>query len=306
MKKLSQVQKVVEYLKSSPNQQFTARKIALAITSSYPQDYEKKRHAERFENDNAFIQQIVAEIGAQKNSLQKASAQIRWQDKPRPRVYWYADENEETLDSPAQVITNEKPTLSEHDLYPILMKYLHVEHQLYCLRIDEKRSKNNKGSGGNQWLHPDIVAMEAMTQNLHPHVQTCLLKGDGQSAKLWSFEVKKKLTMGNVRQCFFQAVSNSSWANEGYLVAESIDGNQVMQELKMLSSLHGIGVILLSVEDVSESEILFPANKRTQTDWLSANRLVEENKDFRHFIDLVSNYYQTGRVRTDDWYRLDG
>lgn len=40
--------------------------------------------------------------------------------------------------------------LSEHDLYPILIDYLKSELKLYCLRIDEKRSKNSRGSGGNR------------------------------------------------------------------------------------------------------------------------------------------------------------
>jgi hypothetical protein len=57
-------------------------------------------------------------------------------------------------------------------------------------------------------------------------------QGGGQSVRLWSFEVKKELNSSNVRKSFFQAVSNSSWANEGYLVAVSIVGEQVEQELR--------------------------------------------------------------------------
>ncbi|WP_196426505.1 hypothetical protein [Piscirickettsia salmonis] len=107
--------------------------------------------------------------------------------------------------------------------------------------------------------------------------------------------------MGNVRKSFFQAVSNSSWANEGYLVARSIADSRAYQELRMLSALHGIGVILLSVENPSESELLLPAQKRSVIDWQSVNRIVEENADFKDFIDLVANYYQTDRLRKCDW-----
>jgi hypothetical protein len=32
----------------------------------------------------------------------------------------------------------------------------------------------------------------------------------------------------NVRECFFQAVSNSSWANFGYLVAAEIEGQDTL------------------------------------------------------------------------------
>lgn len=306
MSKLSQSKKIAHFLQDNPNQRYTAKVIAEAITTRYPEDYAEKRANPRFETEQDFISQVVAEIGSQKQSILNLSDKIKWQDKPRPRVYWFDDgsllANDEPL--PEEEPSDEAPinnTLSEHDLYSILMDYLKSEHQLYCLRIDEKRSKNNLGSGGNQWLHPDIVAMEPVAQQWHQYVTSCVLQGGGQSVRLWSFEVKKTLTMGNVRKCFFQAVSNSSWASEGYLVATSIADSRVEQELRMLSALHGIGVILLSVSNPSESELLLPAKKRPEIDWQSVNRIVEENADFKDFIDLVSNYYQTGRVRSKDW-----
>ncbi|EJM7153673.1 hypothetical protein NOW39_003175 [Vibrio parahaemolyticus] len=104
-------------------------------------------------------------------------------------------------------------SLSEHDLYPFLIEFLKSELKLHSMRIDEKRSKNSKGAGGNQWLHPDIVAMKIVNDA----VENCVQQGGGQRVRLWSFEVKKALTGSNVRKSFFQAVSNSSWANEGGL-----------------------------------------------------------------------------------------
>lgn len=186
-------------------------------------------------------------------------------------------------------------------MYPLLIDYLNSEHNLYCLRIDEKKSKNQRGSGGNTWLHPDIVAMQAVDKEWNELVRTCVKNGDGQSVRLWSFEVKITLNSSNVRKSFFQAVSNSSWANEGYLVATSISDNKVEQELRMLSALHGIGVILLNPENPSESEILLPAKSRPEIDWQSVNRILVENSDFKDYIELVSTYYQTGRIRKKDW-----
>ncbi|MEI8608360.1 HrgA protein [Enterovibrio sp. Hal110] len=318
MAKISQTQKIAQFLKQHPDQRFSARDIAQAIISAYPEDYADKRANPRFADDKAFVSQVVAEIGAQKGQIISISDQIKWQDKPRPRVYWYEteglepeekDDVEESASSDIGVLASRESvneplsalTLSEVELYPVLIDYLRSEHQLNCMRIDEKRSKNSRGNGGNQWLHPDIVAMEAVAEGWHKHVKTCVHAGGGQSVRLWSFEVKKELTMGNVRKCFFQAVSNSSWANEGYLVATSIADSKVEQELRMLSALHGIGVILLSIENPSESELLLPALKRAQIDWQSVNRIVEENKDFSHFIDLASDYYRIGRLKTSDW-----
>lgn len=314
MSKLSQTQKIVNWLAEHPNQKFTARDIAKAIIARYPNDYQEKRHNERFESDNDFIQQIVAEIGAHKEQIIKKNKKIRWQDKPKPRVYWF--DQGETVSLVHSLVADDlsdielttvkaqqaKPhQLAEVALYPLLMQYLSSEHKLYCMRIDEKRSSNQYGANANKWLHPDIVAMQPLAEAWDQLVRTCVLKGDGQSVRLWSFEVKKGLTRSNVREYFFQAVSNSTWANEGYLVCTAIAGDGTEDELRMLSALHGIGVIVLNVVDVSESEILIPARSKIDIDWQTVNRLVVENGDMKDFVDLVSNYYETGRLRNKDW-----
>ncbi len=314
MSRLSQSQKIVELLKANPNQKFNARQIAAQIVESYPEDYRDKRQNPSFADENAFISQVVAEIGSQKDQIVKNDKQVFWQDKPRPRVYWYdpdkvvgqidepVTENEE--DEIETVTSVTSLSLSEHDLYPILIDYLKSELKLYCQRIDEKRSKNSRSSGGNQWLHPDIVAMQPVDKEWNELIRNCVKQGAGQSVRLWSFEVKKELTSSNARRSFFQAVSNSSWANEGYLVATSISDSNVEKELRMLSALHGIGVILLNPENPSESEMMLPAKARAEVDWQSVNRILIENVDFKDYIELVSTYYQTGRVRARDWNKV--
>lgn len=312
MSKLSQSQKIVELLKANPNQKFNARQIAEKIVEAYPEDYSEKRLNPRFEDEKAFLSQVVAEIGSQKDQIVKNDKHVFWQDKPRPRVYWY-DPEKEVGDVNQTIIenddTDETPSLteqyfSEHELYPILIDYLKSELKLYCQRIDERRSKNSRGSGGNQWLHPDIVAMQPVDKEWNELIRSCVKQGAGQSVRLWSFEVKKELSSSNARKSFFQAVSNSSWANEGYLVATSISDSSVEQELRMLSALHGIGVILLNPENPSESEMMLPARSRADVDWQSVNRILVENEDFKDYIELVSTYYQTGRVRARDWNKV--
>lgn len=319
--KASQSQKVANFLKTNPLTRFSAREIADAIVTQHPEDYCEKRENPRFSDNKSFISQIVAEIGAQKDQILKANPHIFWQDKPRPRVYWYdpdatqsqkrADntsedeeitEEEQEFIQPSSALSNS--ALSEQQLYPLLVEYLKSDLNLFCQRIDETRSKNQRGNGGNQWLHPDIVAMQPVDKGWNDLVRTCVSQGGGQSVRLWSFEVKKELNSSNVRKSFFQAVSNSSWANEGYLVATLLADNVVEQELRMLSALHGIGVILLNSENPSESEILLPAIARPEIDWQSVNRIVVENEDFKDFVELVSTYYQTGRIRSKDWNRV--
>ena len=313
MSKISQSQKIINFLQANPNQKFGAREIAEAIVQQYPEDYQDKRN--NFKTEKDFLRQVAGEIGAQKESLLKISPHVFWQDKPRPRVYWYDSNNIQTID---HTIEDDKDTIEEDNtithvsnntdltelqLYPLLVKYLKSELRLFCQRIDEKRSKNQRGNGGNQWLHPDIVAIQPVDKEWHELVRTCVQGGGGQSVRLWSFEVKKELNSSNVRMSFFQAVSNSSWANEGYLVATNI-ANNIDQELRMLSALHGIGVILLNPENPTESEIYLPAISKPEIDWQSVNRIVVENEDFKDFIELVSNYYQTGRIREKDWNKV--
>ena len=281
----------------------STKQIAESIANIFSSDYLEKRNNPRFKNEKEFISQIAAEIGSQKDQLKRADENIHWQDKPKPRVYFYDSsyEQKEFKKFESEQEVQATSDFSEHDLYPLLIEYLNSEHKLYCLRIDEKRSKNSRGSGGNQWLHPDIVAMQTVDKEWHELVRSCIQQGAGQAVRLWSFEVKKELSVSNVRKSFFQAVSNSSWANEGYLVATSISDSNVEHELRMLSALHGIGVILLDSENPSESEIMLPAKARPEIDWQSVNRILSENSDFKDYIELVSTYYQTGRVRIRDW-----
>ncbi len=308
--KLSQTQKIIEFLKQNPNEKFNAKQIAEQIVAKYPEDYKEKRANPRFNDEKSFISQIIAEIGSQKDQILKSDTNVCWRDKPRPRVYWYdiekiLDNNQiTTLSQDDDFVDDGRNTLQEKDLYPILIDYLKTELNLYCQRIDEKRSKNTRGTGGNQWLHPDIVAMQPVDKEWNELVRSCVKQAAGQSVRLWSFEVKKELNSSNVRKSFFQAVSNSSWANEGYLVATSISDVMVEQELRMLSALHGIGIILLNSENPSESEMMIPAKARADVDWQSVNRILVENEDFKDYIELVSTYYQTGRFRSRDWNKL--
>lgn len=309
MAKLSQTRKILAYLKKYPHRKFNARQLAEAIVEAYPADYEEKRSNPRFANESAFIGQVAAEIGVQREQIAKLDPHIFYQDKPRPRLYWYdpnrkVDEVEPDIadeirdvDAPEYVTRD----FSEQDLYPILVQYLKTELKLYCQRIDEKRSSNRRGKDGNRWLHPDIVAIQPMDTKWDPLIQDCVKQGAGQRARLWSFEVKKELSRSNARNSFFQAVSNSSWANEGYLVATKISDNATEKELRMLSALHGIGVILLNIENPTESDMILPSKSRPEVDWESVNRILQENDDFKDYIDLVSTYYQTGKIKAGDW-----
>ncbi len=70
----------------------------------------------------------------------------------------HAESNEA---SPASKVNGS--VVKEHNLYPILSEFLWSELELYSKRIDEKRSRNSRGSGGNKWLYLDLVGMEDLS-----------------------------------------------------------------------------------------------------------------------------------------------
>lgn len=304
----SRPQMIINMLQANPDKQFTARQLAQKIIDHYGAELAEKRKNPRFASDEAFLSQITAEVGGNRTVKAKAMCpQVMTRDKPRPRLfYWGASVVEQADPHVAPEPTVETVSFTEHSLYPILIDYLSQEEGLLCRRIDEKRSSNNKGLGGNHWLYPDIVALEPLDKEWDDVVQNCVRHSEGRLTRLWSFEVKKQLNRSNVRECFFQAVSNSSWAHFGYLVATEINEDKqrsVERELQMLCALHGIGVILLNPHDFSNSQTLIPARERTSVDWKSVNRLVQENRDFKDFIELVGEYHQTGKIHKSLWNR---
>lgn len=310
--KLDLSKKIVEFLSQNPGQKYTAREIAEWVFKTYPDECEAKRERSKatvntLEDDQALLQQIVAEIGSQRPRLQKRDLRLKTTE-GRPRKYYYTTQTDQAEIEEAEsgnpstsTPTRDAVRLSEHDLYPMLSSFLWAEYAIYSKRIDEKRSSNSRGTNGNKWLYPDLVSMEDLTADWDQKVKDCVQQYSDKKTKLWSFEVKLLINRSNVRQTFFQAVSNSSWANYGYLVAAELEGSDTKRELQILSSLHGIGFILLDPKNPVESQVLIPARERIEIDWNTANRLVEENRDFRDFIEEVTCFYQTGKTKRSDW-----
>ncbi len=298
---------VVECLKENIGRKISSREIANWIFVNSQSDCEEKRRKSKqnLNSDIDLIQQISAEIAANRPDIQKKNPEIRTTE-TRPIKYYYSTESE-TL----EVIKAENPDaqsnknqsefrLLEIDLYPILASYINSQYNVFSKRIDEKTSSNSRGPNGNKWLFPDLVGIEDFGHDWDTEIKQCVKEYGDKRARLWSFEVKILLNRSNVRESWFQAVSNSSWANFGYLVASEISTDSI-KELRILSAAHGIGVIRLDIKNPAESEILIPAKEKFDIDWDTCNRLVEENKDFDHFITLVRQFHQTSNLRPQDW-----
>lgn len=303
------VEMTYNVLKINFKTKFTAKELARKIVETFPSEFESKRKNDRFSNENEFLSQVAAEIGRNKETLLKKKGVIN--DKQnRPQLYFFNKDYEteteitiepDTEDSLSEII---ETSISESDLYPILGSFLKSELNIYSRRIDEKKSKNNRGPKGNIWLHPDVVGVELLDENWNTKVKQSIKGAGGNRVKLYSFEVKKKVTQSSLREDFFQAVSNSSWANQGFLVAEELKASDLLfSELKMLSTLHGIGFILLNKENPSESQMLLTAREKSEPDWVSINRLVNENSDFEEFITSLKIYYDSSEINKTDWYK---
>ncbi|MBR4927335.1 MAG: HrgA protein [Alphaproteobacteria bacterium] len=294
---------IVSILKNNPNKYFTARQLAVWIWDNKQDECKAKMERSKatvipVDTVEALINQLVAEIGSQKNNILSLSSNIKITAE-RPRKYYYSEKSDaqEIKDAEKVSKTNGQP---EHDSYPKLCEYLHNELNIYPKRIDEKKSSNSKGNNGNKWLHPDIVGLKNLSGSWNADVVSCASKHAFNKTSLWSFEVKIKINLSNVREYFFQTVSNSSWANFSYLVAQTID-EKAMDELRILCGGHDIGLIQLDCENPSESQILIPATEKKELDWDMIDRIVKENPDFKDFINLITEFYQTGKIKDKEW-----
>ena len=118
-------------------------------------------------------------------------------------------------------------------------------------------------------------------------------------AIFFSFELKVTLSLSDYRVCYFQALSNSEWANEGYLVALNIENEKdVLEGINRLSNAFGIGLIKLNPESVADSMVLIPAKPKEYLNWDSIDTLVRKNRDFQDFISDIKEDLELGKVKS--------
>lgn len=280
---------VLQFLKAHAGQEFKSRELADGLKLAFPERFAGKDPA-----------QIAAEIGAGGPQWLAKNPSLH-RSEETPRRYWWSEESSAT-EVPSPPTPPDVDAPNEHSLYPLLATFLISRHRkIFPKRIDEKKSSNTQGKEGNKWLHPDMVGLEELASGWSYEMKSLTAKSGARQAKLWSFEVKVDVPRGKVREYYFQAVSNSSWANFGYLVAVNIK-DDAMTELRLLNELHGIGVIRLSLDNpADDSSIEIPARERLEVDWGTCNRIATENKDFLRFIQLTAHFYDTKTTSLKEW-----
>ncbi|WP_321420524.1 hypothetical protein [uncultured Methanomethylovorans sp.] len=194
-----------------------------------------------------------------------------------------------------------KETISFHerDLHPLVTRFINTNQHFKAWKktIFHESSSNTK-KGLNEWLHPDIIGVYLPFSD-YEEVTLKLQKSLSLSAvKLFSFELKKELNFSNLRHYYFQAVSNSSWSHEGYLVISKMaEDPDFIDELRRLNNAFGIGIIKINTDSPEESEILFQSFVKSELDWSTINRLVEENPNFKQFMEDVEEDLQLRKIK---------
>lgn len=129
---------------------------------------------------------------------------------------------------------------------------------------------------------------------------------DNNLLKLYSFELKKSISRANYREAYFQAVSNSSWAHEGYLVTSEIkEDEDLLAELERLNQAFGIGIIELELNDIDASKVLFSAKPKKQLDWETMDKLVDTNSDFKKFVQDVRIDLESKRIHRSEYDKIE-
>lgn len=210
-----------------------------------------------------------------------------------PRTFWlYSRENEldneVVLEETEEEGKDSKKDEKEKYLHELLVYFLknNQDFDLYCKTINHRNSVRAP-KGKNLWAFPDIVGVHYPLY--FKEATFDLLKITNTNPyKLYSFELKVRLDFASLKEYYFQAVSNSSWANEGYLVAlHCQEDEEFISELRRLNDAFGIGIIKLNADNPLASKVLVPAKSKVNLDYKTINKLVSENSIFKAFIESV-------------------
>lgn len=170
----------------------------------------------------------------------------------------------------------------ERALHKLFCSYLRTR-SIYAKTIFHEKSSSRVDSA-QKWVHPDIVGVEF--EEFKNDATLSLLKATEpkETVHLYSYELKRKIDSDyQLKQYYFQALSNSNWANFGYLVAFEISDG-LDEEMERLNNAYGIGII--QMQDGNWST-LYPAREKA-LDYNTIEKLNNLNRDFCTFIDKIS------------------
>ena len=189
----------------------------------------------------------------------------------------------------------------EADLHPFLAYYCSVYFRASAKTI--RHNTSTKKEFG-EWVHPDMIGVYFAIEDWGTEVLDLSAALGNAPITFYSFEIKKTLSFSNLRESFFQAVSNSSWAHEGYLAAAEVSTDEdFLLEVRRLSAAFGIGILSLSLDDPDASRVISPARKRDGVDWETVNKMTM-NKDVTELLKRIKNDIQTKEIIREKYDKI--
>lgn len=242
--------------------------------------------------------QIYSEI---KNKKEKSRFK---QVSKRPSLFALSEQNISEKDLSNAIVKAENIEESksnekyERKLHSVLVKYLDSNQYFNCLTktiMHEISTRSKKHV--NYWIHPDLIGVHFPFDDYEPTTLSSLSILNEKAYRIFSFEMKVNINLSNLREFYFQAVSNSSWANEGYLVAPNIsEDDEFLNELSLLNNAFGIGVIKLNTEIPEQSEIMFYSKKRNTLDINMLDKLISINSNVKDIFKSIIESNKLSRL----------
>ena len=169
----------------------------------------------------------------------------------------------------------------ERDLHPLLSTYLQSTG-IFAKTIYHEQSLTNMDSN-QTWTHPDMVGIRFLKLKSPSTINFLKALNREELVKISSYEIKREVNTDiELKKAYFQAVSNSSWANYGFLVALEF-GDNLSDEMERLNQSFGIGMIELNANPYL-TKVLFPARYR-QLDFKTIDKLCHINQPFEKFME---------------------
>jgi len=228
--------------------------------------------------------------------IRRGDSRVKRIKRPENYYEYYLSIYENILNLQIEINTPEKKNkvklnqeiYSERDLHLLFSTYLNSLN-IHCKTIFHEQSKTNDNN--QKWIHPDIIGINFSKFNTQATQQLIKTLNSSATFKLTSYELKKEIrTDYELKKCYFQAVSNSSWSNYGYLVAFEINSN-LINEMERLNESFGIGIIELK-SNPYESKIIFQA-KYKDLDFKTIDKLCNVNSSFQEFIAYIEEIITT-------------
>jgi len=234
---------------------------------------------------------VSAQLG---DFIRTGDARVKRIKKERGKYVYYLTKNEQTINvdeiiasSPSKTETskesNKVKSFKERDLHKLLSSFL-KNSNIFSKTIFHEQSKF--GSDNNQkWAHPDMVGINFLKLQTSESQNFLKTINRNDTFNLSSYEIKKEINSDyELKKAFFQAVSNSSWANYSYLVAFDF-GDSLFEEMERLNQSFGVGIIKLKANPF-QSKILFQPKYR-EFQIKTIDKLCKINSEFKKFIEHV-------------------